>query len=243
MASTTIQKTTTNHAFAWIVLLVFSVLALAGLQRLVAALLLVPVHSTISALEAQESVSDEDLDALIRAERRVLAVRDRPRDWSNIGMALALKAIPLSADDPQRLQLLEEAIDALQHSLAQAPSMPNVWLRLANVEAGAMGHADLALRYFDLSLMTGPNEPQLYTSRITLGIALWPYLVSSERLELFAQMRQAWHYDRWPFINLVVSLKATNIARAALATDIKDLLEFDKMAPKPTDPPRENAHG
>lgn len=202
-----------------------------GAQRLLAAVIMVPASPIVAAMEEQRSVSTEQLDALILAQTRSLAVLDTPRGWSNLGTAYALKSMRLPAGDPNQQRLLQQSMSALTRSLLDGPCNPYVWERLAAVQAYDRNHADIALRYHDLSIETGQNEPTLYGARIAIGATLWPYMVDSERAALFIQMRQAWHYDRWPFIDQVVKLNATGLARSALSADAGDLSQFDKMAP------------
>lgn len=195
-----------------------------GLWQAIPALSLLPSSQTVSEIQSLAPVSPGQLDKLIEAERTALPIRGTAGDWSNLGIALALK----SEQGDQDHALLNQSKDALKHSLELAPANPYLWIRLAIIDAAQEMEASSQLDEWRMSVMAGPNELRLGVPRTVIAIPLWDYLNTSDRQAVFTDIRNGWRSDPLKIMTLANSTFSTNVIRASLASDLPILLTFEK---------------
>jgi len=80
-----------------------------------------------------------------------------------------------------------------------------------------------------MAYMTGPNEDRLRSGRIKLAVDLWPQLNAGDRANVFTDIRSEWHDDRDRVLAGATDTFSTNLVRAALVTDLPELLSFEKL--------------
>lgn len=117
----------------------------------------------------------------------------------------------------------------LEAGLALAPADPTAWAALAGLDFGENGASDRAPRALELSLLTGPNEPDLLWTRIDLGFAMWPSLADSARALMTEQLRRAWERDPAKLVGLARRNAAADAVRAALADQPDAVARFNTL--------------
>jgi len=203
-------------------------LVLIGVRQSVADILIAPKRDILADLQDGKPRTAVDIMALIGAEKFSLAIAPSPQNLSDLSLAQAtLAAITDDADAKQ--PLLSEARGNLQKSLQDSPANPYAWVRLAMLSK-ALGQPDSEIyKYWQLSVMTGPNEDKILTPRILLAVDLWPLLGPTDRQSVFADIRNLWAHDHGWQIATDATPFMVNVIRAALVTDIKVFLEYEAV--------------
>ncbi len=211
---------------SWGGILAATCLVLLGLRQFTADILVAPERDILADLQDGKPRSNDDILALISAEKNSLAVAPSPQTLSDLSLAQATLAA--GSDNPDaKLALLSEARGNLLKSLQAAPANPYAWVRLAMLSRALDRPDEEIYKYWQLSVMTGPNEDKILTPRILLGVDLWPLLGPSDRQSVFADIRNLWAHDHgWQIAN-DASPFMVNVIRAALVTDIKIFLEYE----------------
>jgi hypothetical protein len=127
------------------------------------------------------------------------------------------------ADDLRRA-----ARQNLEAGLALAPADPAAWAALARLDFG-QNDPDRAPRALALSLLTGPNEPDLLWPRLELALAKWSSLADSDRALMAAQLRQAWGRDPAKLVDLARRNAAGDAVRSALADQPDAVTQFNSL--------------
>lgn len=224
-----------EHAARTVVAALAAMLALLlivlAVPRTIAALLTMPSSAVLRNLQNQEPVGVEDLETVVRAQRRGLALVGDGRLATDLGLAELLIAERLPAEDPDVAARFGNATTALKDGLALAPGNPYAWARLAYAEARQQGWTPLALSSLRLALLTSPYDPRLLWSRLRLGFLAWPYMPADDRDIVFQQIR--WAFDENPkeLARLAADADRVNVVRAALLRLPEAAAEFEKLLP------------
>jgi hypothetical protein len=182
--------------------------------------------------ETLENLQDGKLQAVSRilsladAEKTSLSIVGSAKSFSDLSLAQSSLA-STTDDEIEKKALLAQARENLRASVIQAPANPYAWLRLALISK-ALGAPDSdAYKYWQMSVMTGPNEDKILTPRITLAVDLWPLLNNADRKAAFADIRNLYAHDHgWQIAN-EASPFMVNVIRAALVTDMVRFKEYD----------------
>lgn len=191
-------------------------LLLLSVPRLVAALHLLAGDPGVALLHAGQLPSPAAFRRIVASRQSAAWWVSEPATFADLGLAYLSLAQTSAPGTGQRGPLLDLATRHLQSSLSLAPADPYAWTYLAFVHTATGDHARAA-GALELSLRTGPYQPDLVLSRAALGLANWPWLAhaTAGRLEVeFAHaLRQA--PDR--FVADVVDSGRTAEVRARLA--------------------------
>ena len=222
--SATVQPVSKFSADIVIPVLLGCFLIVFGLRQAGPALLLLPVSATIDAMREQKDVPPEALDSLISAERTSLALRESAVGYSDMGLALTLRA--RAVDNPK--ELLEQARDALTRSVALSPANPYAWIRLATVQQSLGADTALIAKEWRMAVMTGQNEERLRLPRIKTALGIWPELTPTDRANVFTDIRALWRQDKTTLLQEAAVPFSANVIRAALVVDLPELIAFEK---------------
>jgi hypothetical protein len=117
----------------------------------------------------------------------------------------------------------------LEAGLARAPADPAGWAALATLDLAESSASGRAPRALALSLLTGPNEPDLLWKRLALGLTLWPSLTDGDRALMAEQFRLASERDPAALADLARRYAAADPIRAALADRPEALARFNAL--------------
>ncbi len=138
-----------------------------------------------------------------------------------------LQAMP--ASDPDRAEVLQNAVAALEAGLAEAPAQPAAWAQLAYLRA-ISGDAVAAAKALRLSLLSGPVAPGVLPSRLKFGLALRPTFPSAMASELDdllkRQVRLLWLTAPHELVPLSASQQSGSLVREALEDLTPDDLDL-----------------
>jgi hypothetical protein len=205
---------------------IFSVfLIFFGSRHFVASLMLIPGMPAITNLHEQLPVAPDALEALIAAEHSSLGLEETATGRGDLGLAEATLAA--QASDPKAP--LADARQDLARSLALDPGNPYVWTRLTTIDHLLGADSVQIMREWQMAYVTGPNEATLHIPRYSMAISQWPSLSSMDRNNLFTDIRGAWAVNHEAVARSAIDPFTTNVIRAALATDIRSLIEFEKV--------------
>jgi hypothetical protein len=218
-------------AVAAVTAIVALLLIVLAVPRTIAALLTMPSASVLRSLQNQEPVGIDDLETVVRAQRRGLALVGDGRLATDLGLAELLIAERLPADDAGVAARFGNATSALRDGLALAPGNPYAWARLAYAEARQQGWTPLALSSLRLALLTSPYDPRLLWSRLRLGFLAWPYMTPDDRDIVLQQIRWAFDENARELARLAVDADRVNVVRAALLRLPDAAAAFEKMLP------------
>jgi hypothetical protein len=121
----------------------------------------------------------------------------------------------------------------LEARLSRAPADPAGWAALAQLDLAETGPSGPAPRALALSLLTGPNEPDLLWQRVELGLALWQSLGEGDRGLMGTQFRRAWVQDPARLVGLARRAGGADPVRAALGDDPAAAARFNGLLAGP----------
>ncbi len=205
-----------------------------GAPRLIAAFVMFPSGPVLEKIQSLQPVEMEDLEILISSQRRGLSWSQSGRKWTDLGLAQILMSEKKDPSDPERLWLINDAIESLKTGLAMAPASPFAWTRLAYAETMKAGPSPGALSAFRFGLVMAPYEPHLALARISLGFAIWPELQPADKRMIFEQVRFAWKNwkERKRLVEFAMQAGRANLVRAALLRTPDDLTAFERQLRK-----------
>lgn len=190
--------------------------------------LLLPSVENIAKLQQSQTVSAEELDTLIENQTTALHVDPSAESWSNLSLALAVKARSLPPTNPDGQSLLSSSEDALRQSLGLAPLNPFAWIRLALIEQANGKPENDILKFWRFSELVGPSEPKLAIPRAELALTYWDELTPEDRRQLFSNLRQAWKNDSSALLTWSTTPTRAALVRASLVFDLPELTRFEK---------------
>lgn len=206
-------------------------LLLIAVPRMLVSVVTVPSAVVLRELQNQEPVTFEELETVVRSQRRGLMFVNDGRLHTDLGLAELLMAERLSTDDADVNRHLENAVRALKDGLAAAPGNPYAWARLAYAEARLRGWTPVALSSLRLALLTAAFEPRLLWSRLRLGFLAWPHMTLEDHEIMFQQIRTAWEENPTELARLARDLDRIDVVRTALLRfpnaddELQDLLQ------------------
>jgi hypothetical protein len=189
-------------------------LALGGLllflsvPRIVAEFLMLPGNRVLTMLQKGTTPSERDLAIFITSRERSLAWADSGRSRTDLALAQLLLA-EREVGGTRYNDLMGQAVQSMRVGLALAPANPYAWTRMSFAALGTGVPSGSVAPLIEMSIRTGPVEPDLIFARLGLCFLEWPYFGSSSRALLEEQVRLAWHqsHDR-----LAVLARATGRA-------------------------------
>jgi len=218
--------THTRNRVAYVGLAASLLLAFLGAQRFASDIQVAVQRDTLVDLQDNKPRDPADIKSLVEAEKFALSVGAPAQSYSDLSLAEATLASS-TADTAEKQALLADARDTLRTGLQREPANPYAWLRLALLSRG-LGAPDAEIyKYWQMSIMTGPNEDKILAPRIDLAVDLWPLLGNSDRQAVFADIRDIYDHDHgWQIAN-EASPFMVNVIRAALVTDMARFKEYD----------------
>lgn len=204
-----------------------------AVPRLFASLTVLPSATTLNRLQSLKPVDTEDLQRLVRNQRRALVWRADGRTWTDLGLAQLLLAERFGDGDPRSQRRFSAARQALIEGLSVAPANPFAWSRLAYAEAILSGWSERAVSALRMAFLTGPYEPRLLWPRLRLALAAWQHIEPSDQEMVLHQLRQAWAADPEALTTLVTQQGQVDLARSALAGSPSDLRAFETLVASP----------
>lgn len=201
-------------------------LAALGAQQFASDIGVAISRETLDDLQDGKPRDAADLKSLIDSEKFALSTGAWARNYSDLSLAQASLASG-TADAAEKQSLLSQARDNLKAGLQREPANPYAWLRLALISRTLGAPDDEVYKYWQMSIMSGPNEDKILSPRIQLAVDLWTLLTVSDRQAVFADIRDLYAHDHlWQIANEATPFMV-NVIRAALVTDMARFKEYD----------------
>lgn len=160
--------------------------------RLAQSALILGTDKAVTAVRSGESVSASDIaDAIALLDRA--SIMGSAGEVENLRGQLLLRQAQEQDTEGRRKALYAEAALATERSLGVSPAQPQTWLRLALLRERQQDLTGgvAALR---LSILAGGFAPNIMTTRLALGLRLWPHLPEGDRQLVERQIRLTWAY-------------------------------------------------
>jgi hypothetical protein len=152
-----------------------------------------PGDASVQALRHRESMTDDDVLSVIASRGRALGFYGA-LDWRR---ELATASLTPRGGTPPEPEALKRSREQTLLALAQAPSSPQDWLRLAVLDY-RLGDHPSSLSHLSTALVMGADAPRLRLMIVDLGFALWPELPVGMKNQVLGAVRNEWraHGDR-----------------------------------------------
>ena len=169
--------------------------------RLHASINYLPVDTALNRYYAGESISKDQLPALISRSEASLEIHDHSRFREGLSVLLYLHGLDEERLLHDRLISFKDSRQASIMVLSRAPSKPATWLRLARLHTILQDQANEVIKALEMSIRSGPVEPALLLGRLELGYRFADEM-GSESLDLLrGQTRLAWTLREKEFFN------------------------------------------
>jgi len=185
------------------------------------------IHA-LKKVQMGKKVSPVELQKIISSRETAAAWIASARVNSDLGLAHLIN----TGDSLQGVDRNQQAFNALQRSLIQAPANPYAWVRLALVYEGMENTRKKAADALVMSILTGPHEPQLVEARLGLGFRLWNILTAENREYMHAQIRYGLRIKPSVVQKFSNDPKHRAIMRAAFASNPALLINFERQLPR-----------
>ncbi len=182
---------------------------------------------TLRAIQAQETVSNEEVEDLIEVLDRSLFLVESGRKWTDLGLAQLLRSARITGQTESR-ELLVGARASLREGSALGPANGFAWTRLAYVETLISGPSAEVARILEMAILTAPFDPRLLFFRLQLCFLAWPYFDQEARDLVLQQVRHAWREAPGQLVDLAVAAERVDVVRAALSRSPDDLEHFEE---------------
>jgi hypothetical protein len=174
-------------------------------------------------------VPEKNVEGWIRSLKRSLAWREMSSTMDNLVLA-GLTQSQLVANRPELAKKeLEEASLWQTLSLARSPANAYGWARLAYMQIQTEGITPSAASMLQLSLKTGPYEPSLALSRLSMAMMLFNYLDDATKAVLPSLIRLAWNEDPEQLAQAAKRGNFVSMVEQSLRNDPADLDSFRNL--------------
>lgn len=201
-------------------------LALAG-PRLYGQMLMLPGNKVQAAIDNDDTVSAQELDALAQSRQRGLAWTDSGHTRLELAAAEILLAEREVGGGTRYHALMAQALTAIRDGLARAPADAYGWTRLAYARLALGEPADRVVPVLAMAIETAPVEATLIYPRLELCLIEWPYFAKVKPLLFEQQIRLAWGQSRLRLVRLARATSRLDAVRAALPE--ADRAPFDRI--------------
>ena len=191
-------------------------MVLAAVPTAVSDLAKTPGDSVLRRLQDEETVTEADLESLVRSREASARWRQTASAHTDLAMGRLILGELRDADRRQR-----QVEDSLREGLVLAPMDPYGWMRLAQVRLNRSAPAAEIAAPLRLSLRSGPHEDRRHAMlllRVEAGLLVWEELDGPERALIGEKALAAWTRD--------VSGAAAAATRAGRADVMAHLLGF-----------------
>jgi hypothetical protein len=212
-------------------------LAAAAIPPMIAGLIKIAGDTGANAIEQNLPATPDELDADIAS--RLLATKwyASPQFDVDIGGA-ALRSYSRLSVLPVRNEAAEKrnvrlAIEHLRSALARAPAQPYGWTQLAFGELLDKWPNARVGTILNLSLRTGPQEPNLVVPRVMLALYGWDNLDLETEIMIVRQIDRAARYRTQELAAMARTLNAGEMIRAVLSSQPDLVGAFDEALVEP----------
>ncbi len=210
------------------ILIVAGALVYLGVPRFFSAIATLPSSPILSKIQKDQIVDAEDLNILIKSQKRGLEWNESARRWTDLGLAQLLLA-NTKDNKEARDKLLETAEDSLINGLSLSPSNAFAWTRLAYVDMARNGLSKKVAQKLAFAVERAPYNRHLVFSRLQLCLLAWSHFKESSRPMILDQVRFAWQVDPRKLVSIAVERGRVNLARAALFRNSTDMERFEAL--------------
>jgi hypothetical protein len=210
-------------------------LALGGLllflsaPRIVAEFLKLPGNRVLAMLQKGTTPSERDLAIFITSRERSLTWADSGRSRTDLALAQLLLA-ERETGGARSDELVEQAAQSMRAGLSLAPANPYAWTRMSFAALSAGVSSERVAPLVEMSIRTGPSEPDLIFTRLGLCLVEWPYFGPSSHPLLEEQVRLAWRQSPDRLAILARAAGRADTVRSALPQS--ERAEFDRHLEK-----------
>lgn len=135
-----------------------------------------------------ERISKDMLRAAITGDKNALRWQDEPRIWTDLGALQLEQAEAAGFATPEGRALAAQSLGSHRRGISLEPAQPFAWLRMAKAELAINGMTPALNPLLQMSVRSGPREPQLVLDRLELAITVWPMLDKTTRAMMEEQV-------------------------------------------------------
>lgn len=170
-----------------------------------------------------KDITSEDMASYETAQKRALHWLPGTEIMDELAATSLIKArqFPTEANNT-----LKEALVWQRSSLALAPANTYGWTRLAYLHLITEGPSPIAAAALALSLETGPYEPSIMLTRVTMAIAMLDIIDDDTRARLPPMIRAAWEHEPGQLTETARREKFISLVDDALQNDPAALAQF-----------------
>lgn len=261
MALTTPNKAVAEHALAGssritgaIIVLLGAAMAFFAVPHFVAGLIQIGGDPTEAAIERNLPATPDGIDADIQSREAAIGWYDIPQYHAQIAFAevrnyLRLDTLPTKPVATEQVAE-QKAIDEFTRALALQPADPYVWEQLAFTDGFKSGPSDRVTRDLKMSVMTGPEEPNLVVQRLGVAMTNWTKLDLVTKMLFVRQFENAAAYRTRELADLALFFGVGDFVKKILSSRPDLQARFTEMYFEPEegsplfrvpDPPAEPA--
>ncbi|MDO9106953.1 MAG: hypothetical protein Q7U57_18575 [Methylovulum sp.] len=197
-----------------------------ALPRVRAALNYLPVDYAIDKINNKDSLDNEKLAQLIDTAQASISLDDNPQYWEGLSTLFLYRAQKDDLFQEASVKSLKLAKHSMEQSLSRSPANAYLWYRLSVVHTLLQLPAEQMVKMLTMSIMTGPNEPEILMQRLSLCLMFFD-LFEQEDIDLLrSQILTAWSLSPADFLGDVANdEEQMSIIRLLLADNHAAVLE------------------
>ncbi len=215
-----------------------AILAIATLllawPRLQASFRYLPVDIAIARYHQDRQIPSDRLPVLIRFAREAIAYHDHYRYHDGLSLLHYLRALDPYSPALERRDTYQQSAAEAASSLQQAPAQPSAWLRLATIRWILHDEPETIIEPWKMSIFTGRTHSSLFSTRVEIGLAHYPFMDREAVAMLRDQLLLAWRARPGTLIQALArrdpELAVTRLLLAS--TDPEALLEMEAWLAK-----------
>jgi len=202
-----------------------------GVPRFISAVVTLPSGPILNKIQTNRAVDPEDLDILVKSQKRGLQWNESARRWTDLGLAQIFLAND-AGDEESRIALLGKAEKSLVRGISLGPSNAFAWTRLAYIDLARNGLSPTVAGKLRLAVTRAPYDRRLVFTRLRLCFLTWSQFDETARPMILDQTRFAWSIDQARLVSLAAELGRIGLVRAALFANPDDIGKFEALLNK-----------
>jgi len=189
-----------------------------SIPRTMAAFLNLPGDPVLENIQLGKPVTIDDLNNFVSSRKNSLEWVESGRTWTDLGLAYLQLAKQVGYDTEEGTEYTAKSAQALKAGLSLAPASPYAWARLAFLGLQPQNYGIDAKHALIMSLLTGPFERRLASTRIQYALALWDKLEARQQKMIYGQIVFLDRFSRGRLLKLARrNRKSRTIVLTALA--------------------------
>ena len=212
-----------------LVLAVAVLLLVLAIPRTVAGLVISFGEKPVGSYRSAPSLSDDQVRRLIETRERALRWIDSGLLRADLGQFQLYQARP-TGTEPGTVDrpLLERASESLDRGLAASPINAHAWADLSYARHLLGAPDDAVLAAWNMSMLTGPYEPELVLQRLRFSMTILDKLPAAERDLFDRQVRYALEAKPKQLADMALETETAPLISLILAREPAALAVFER---------------